>query len=116
MGRTELVRPSLHVRYPSAGFLHEQSSSGHIPGIQSELPERVQPSASHVCEINCRRTRAPYAMCSHGELMIEMHVDAQVPLAAGKACAYQAVLKTPHIRNANAAIVQIRSGAALGRE
>ena len=41
-----------HIRAQAPGFANQQEARGHIPGMQAELPEEIQPPAGHIGQID----------------------------------------------------------------
>ena len=44
--------------YLAAGFLHNNDSAGHIPGIQVEFKKALKTTTSHIRQIYRRRTNS----------------------------------------------------------
>ncbi len=84
MRTAQARRRSVHVRTFAARFGDQQNAGGHVPGIQAKFPKGIQPPAGYIGQIQRRGSGAPHAMRDHGELIVEMHVDVLMPLAAGE--------------------------------
>ena len=100
----------------AARFANQQHSRGHVPGIQAELPEQIQPPAGDISEIDRRRAGAPHAVRKHGELIVEMHVYVLMPLARREARGRQRIFDPRRAGDMNARAVQERAGARFRAE
>src|SRR5262249_45823588 len=76
----------------------------------------VQSSTCNICQIESRRASPAHAVRGHRQLMVEMHIDILMPLAAGETGRDQALPKEPVGRNPNPALVQISPPAQLSGE
>src|SRR5690242_13236710 len=107
---------TVHVADAAARFADQENSRRHVPGVQAELPERVEAPSGDVRQVDRRRTGAAHAVRSHRYLVIEMDVDVVMPLPAGKAGGSETVRQALRLRYLNPVIVQPGAGAALGAE
>ena len=110
------MKRAVHVAHAPAGFADQQDSGGHVPGIETEFPERVEPAAGDIGQVDRRRPGAADAVRRHGHLVIEVDVHVVMTLAAGEAGGGEAIGEARRLRHVNAAVVQPCSRSALGRE
>ena len=54
MCRIETVRSARHVGADTAGLLYQENSGGHVPRVQAEFPERIEPSTGDIGKVHCR--------------------------------------------------------------
>src|SRR5580658_2246888 len=87
----QLEWPTPKVGHCPAGFLHDQYTRRSVPGVEIELPEPVEASASDAAKIQRRRARSPHSMRVQSDLMVEEDVWVQVALMAGKTRSQQAL-------------------------
>src|ERR1035437_6813551 len=87
------VRAAMHFADRAARLGDQQRARRHIPGLESELPERVETTAGDIGQIDGGRSGAPDSVRCHGHLVVEVDVDVLVPLAAGKSGGSQAILQ-----------------------
>ena len=93
VGRPDMRRFAGHIGRSSAGLFQDDDSRGHVPGIQSELPEGVDAAASDVS-----RGRLPplRPAARHGSASQADNKNARlrsVPAAAGKSGRDQGILE-----------------------
>ena len=79
----------MHVADPSAGFEQHRQASGHVPGLQPDLPEPLQSAARHRADVERRRPDAARAVRRHGHLLeVEKKFGLLVRLDGGKPVEY----------------------------
>src|SRR2546428_8291182 len=104
------------MRDAAPGLFDHQRGRGHVPRMQPFLPEPVEPSASHVSQIERRRTVAAHGLRVHDEVRKMARKFSPLAYVVGKTGAEQRAGKIPDCGNVNAAPVERRALSALGRE
>jgi hypothetical protein len=56
----EAVRPVGEVSDPAAGLPHNQYARCHVPGLETDLPEAIEPSACDIGKIKHGRPSTPW--------------------------------------------------------
>src|SRR6478735_7702136 len=96
----------------ATSFAYEQASGRHVPRLEPDLVEPVEPPRGDIRDIERRRTRAPDVFClleqraRHAELRFEMRA-----LAKRKSRPEQRSFEAFALADANAPVVHERAVA-----
>src|ERR1039457_4515003 len=116
MRSLESMGLSPHIGTVPSGLGHQQRPGGQVPGIQAELPERVETPAGDIGEVQRSRTAPSYPVRAHRQLVIEVDVHVLAALLAGKSGGDQRIGQAPGRGHVNLAIVEIRARTFFSRE
>jgi hypothetical protein len=111
------VFAAVQLGHDAAGFLDEQDSRGHVPGLQVQLPEGIEPAARDVGEVERGGAGAAHSrglLDDRAELR-QVGVEARAG-ADRHARADERVIQHVGLADADLAAVQHRAPAALRDE
>src|SRR3954470_7123990 len=105
---------ALQVADQASGFEYQQRARRHVPGRKAELPERIEPAAGDVGEVERRGARAAYAGAGpHHRLQLARTKIEARHLLERKAGADERIAEARQGGDADAAVIE-EGTAALG--
>ncbi len=107
---------AVHVGGAPARLADEEQAGGHVPGVESELPEAVQPSAGDVGEVDGGRAARRTPCENIATWWKKWTLTFSWRLREGKPVASSADLDFGRFADVDAAAVQVGAAAALGGE
>src|ERR1039458_3149488 len=107
---------AFHVAGTAARFANQQQDGDHVPGVQPEFQESIQPPTGNVGQVDRSRAAAPDSVGAHGGLIEEVDVDALMPLARGEAGGEQGALELRHGAGVDPMAIEISAAAEFGGE
>jgi hypothetical protein len=112
-----MVAASGEVADQPARLADQGDPGGHVPGVEPELPERIEAARGDVREIECGRAGAPYA----GGVAAECAQRNQIPVEAlvaakGYARSQQRSGQAGNLSDPDPAVVQRRAPTPLRAE
>src|SRR6266850_64071 len=112
-----VTRFAAEIGHQPARFLDQQRSGRHVPRQEPHLPERIQPSAGDIGQVERRGAGAPYAGAALDEVSELPGVEIEPrQLLERKSGADQRFLQARAFRDADAAVVEERAAAFRGGE
>ena len=95
------------------GFLYQQNTRRHVPDIQSDFPEAVQPSRGHIGQVEAGGTGATDAGGLREQGAEHAEVGIQVLLRLEReAGTKQGAVQISAVGHADATVIQVRTGTA----
>ena len=110
----ESPRGPPEIRHPAPCLEDDQAPGRHVPGREEQFPERLQPAAGDVAEVQDRRAQPPDRLGAHGQERVLGQVGpVRGPDVVGKPCDEEAPIEGAHGRDSYRLVVEGGAPSAL---
>ena len=116
LATVQLEWPTLKVGHPPSSFLDNEHARGRVPGVEVELPESVETSASHAAEVKRCRARSTDSVRVQRNLMVEKDIRILMALMAWESGRHQAFCQVRRPRDMDSLLIQVSAASLFRRE